>query len=182
MPRGKDVFIHERALCESDAIGARTRIWAFAHVMGGARIGEDCNVGEGAFVESGARVGDRVTVKNGVQIWDLAPLQILVERGAPVDVVARNEELRVTPLQSAVAAREEETAALLVERGANPNARHEGGFTPLHAAAQHGDEPVVALLLAHGADPTIAADDGRTAADFAREGGHAALVQQLSAG
>jgi acetyltransferase-like isoleucine patch superfamily enzyme len=69
------VYVHERALCESDAIGARTRIWAFAHVMGGACIGADCNVGEGAFVESGARVGDRVTVKNGVQIWDLVTIE-----------------------------------------------------------------------------------------------------------
>ena len=34
-----DVFIHEQALCESDEIGARTRIWAFAHVLAGARIG-----------------------------------------------------------------------------------------------------------------------------------------------
>jgi acetyltransferase-like isoleucine patch superfamily enzyme len=64
------VFVHERALCESDAIGPRTRVWAFAHVMKGAVIGADCNVGDHAFVESGARLGDRVTVKNCVLVWD----------------------------------------------------------------------------------------------------------------
>ena len=64
------VYVHPQALCESDEIGARTRIWAFAHVMKGARIGSDCNVCDHAFVESGAIVGDHVTIKNGVQIWD----------------------------------------------------------------------------------------------------------------
>jgi uncharacterized protein len=107
--------------------------------------------------------------------------RLLVDRGALVDVVARNDELQVTPLQSAVAAREEETAALLLERGADPNVQQLGGFTPLHAAAQHGDEPLVELLLAHGADPAIAADDGRAAADFARDGGHAELAERLAA-
>jgi UDP-2-acetamido-3-amino-2,3-dideoxy-glucuronate N-acetyltransferase len=68
--RDPSVFVHERALCESDAIGPRTRVWAFAHVMKGAVIGADCNVGDHAFVESGARLGDRVTVKNCVLVWD----------------------------------------------------------------------------------------------------------------
>ena len=44
----------------SDAIGAGTRIWAFAHVLAGARIGVDCNIGDHAFVEGGATLGDRV--------------------------------------------------------------------------------------------------------------------------
>jgi len=65
-----DVFVHERALCESDQVGAGTRVWAFAHVMKGAVLGTGCNVGDHAFIESGARLGNRVTVKNGVQVWD----------------------------------------------------------------------------------------------------------------
>jgi len=64
------VFVHSHALCESEQVGPRTRVWAFAHVMKGAVIGADCNVCDHAFVESGAVVGDRVTIKNAVQIWD----------------------------------------------------------------------------------------------------------------
>jgi uncharacterized protein len=106
--------------------------------------------------------------------------RLLVERGARVDVVARNEELQVTPLQSAAASREEETAALLLERGADPNVQQRGGFTALHAAAQNGDEPLAELLLVHGADRAIVADDGRTAADFARDAGHEGLATRLA--
>ena len=64
------VFVHEKALCESEEVGPGTRIWAFAHVMEGARVGAGCNVGDHAFIESGAVVGDRVTIKNAVLVWD----------------------------------------------------------------------------------------------------------------
>ena len=33
------VFVHEKAICESTAVGDGTRIWAFAHVLPGAVIG-----------------------------------------------------------------------------------------------------------------------------------------------
>lgn len=64
------VFVHDRALCESEDVGNGTRIWAFAHVMSGAQVGRDCNVCGGVFIEAGATVGDRVTVKNNVLLWD----------------------------------------------------------------------------------------------------------------
>jgi acetyltransferase-like isoleucine patch superfamily enzyme len=64
------VFVHPHALCESDEVGAGTQIWAFTHVMKGAVIGRDCNIGDHAFIETGARIGDRVTIKNQAMIWD----------------------------------------------------------------------------------------------------------------
>ncbi|MEU7861912.1 WxcM-like domain-containing protein [Nonomuraea sp. NPDC049141] len=63
-------FIHPQALCESQAIGDGTRVWAFAHVLPGARIGRDCNICDGVFVENDVVLGNRVTVKCGVQIWN----------------------------------------------------------------------------------------------------------------
>ncbi|HEY9293781.1 MAG TPA: acyltransferase [Microlunatus sp.] len=64
------VFIHPNALCETEDVGAGTRIWAFAHVMRGAEVGESCNICDGAYVEGEVRIGDRVTVKNQVMIFD----------------------------------------------------------------------------------------------------------------
>lgn len=50
--------------------GWGTRVWAFAHVLPGARIGEDCNICEGVFIENDVVVGARVTIKTGVSLWD----------------------------------------------------------------------------------------------------------------
>jgi len=69
------VFVHAAAIVETDQIGAGTRIWAFAHVMKGASIGKNCNIGDHCFVESGARIGDNVTVKNGNMIWEGVTLE-----------------------------------------------------------------------------------------------------------
>lgn len=63
-------YVHPQALVESDDVGAGTRIWAFAHVLSGASIGKDCNVGDHGFIESGATVGNNVTIKNHVCLWD----------------------------------------------------------------------------------------------------------------
>ena len=70
-----EYFLHPNGICESPTVGARTRIWAFAHVLPGARIGADCNLCDGVFVENDVVVGDRVTVKCGVQLWDGVTLE-----------------------------------------------------------------------------------------------------------
>jgi UDP-2-acetamido-3-amino-2,3-dideoxy-glucuronate N-acetyltransferase len=69
------VFVHEKALCESTTVGPRTRVWAFAHVMPGAIVGADCNIGDHAFIETGARIGDRVILKNNALVWDKVTLE-----------------------------------------------------------------------------------------------------------
>ncbi len=63
-------FVHEKAICESETIGAGTRIWAFSHVMSGARIGRDCNIGEHCFVENDVVIGDSCVIKNNIAVWD----------------------------------------------------------------------------------------------------------------
>lgn len=68
-------YQHPLALVESTSIGKGTRVWAFAHVMKGAKIGQDCNIGDHAFVESGARIGNGVTIKNGVAVWEGVTLE-----------------------------------------------------------------------------------------------------------
>jgi len=64
-------FTHPQALIDAGvSIGQGTRIWAFAHVVGGAVLGEDCNICDHTFIEGGVRIGNRVTVKCGVFLWD----------------------------------------------------------------------------------------------------------------
>jgi UDP-2-acetamido-3-amino-2,3-dideoxy-glucuronate N-acetyltransferase len=61
---------HPTALVESDKVGEGTQIWAYAHILPGARIGRDCNICDHTFIENDVIVGDRVTIKCGVQLWD----------------------------------------------------------------------------------------------------------------
>jgi UDP-2-acetamido-3-amino-2,3-dideoxy-glucuronate N-acetyltransferase len=64
------VFLHSQGICDSATVGEGTRVWAFAHVLAGARIGRDCNICDHVFIENDVVLGDRVTVKSGVQLWD----------------------------------------------------------------------------------------------------------------
>ena len=64
-------FKHPAGIVEPGTIiGENTRIWAWAHVLGGSRIGADCNLCDHTFVENGVSIGNRVTVKCGVSIWE----------------------------------------------------------------------------------------------------------------
>ena len=62
--------VHPTALMESTTVGDGTRVWAFCHVLAGAVVGRNCNIGDHCYVEGGASIGDDVVVKNGVSIWD----------------------------------------------------------------------------------------------------------------
>ena len=65
------MIIHEKALVEPGAsIGKNTRVWAFAHILSKAIIGNDCNICDHVFIENDVLVGDRVTIKCGVQLWN----------------------------------------------------------------------------------------------------------------
>ena len=70
MSNREDYFVHNHAICESVSIGKNSRVWAFAHILPGARIGSDCNVCDNVFIENDVLIGDRVTLKCGVQVWD----------------------------------------------------------------------------------------------------------------
>jgi hypothetical protein len=71
--------LHPQSLVDPGAIvGARTRVWAFAHVCDGVVIGEDCNLCDHTFFEKGVRLGNRLNsggyylkllvVKNGNKV------------------------------------------------------------------------------------------------------------------
>lgn len=99
----------------------------------------------------------------------------LIEQGADVNAPAENAA-RVAPLHAAAAARDRETMRLLLERGADANAKQQGDFTPLHGAASRGDVEMAKLLLEHGADRGARTADGLTPAEVALKYNHPAFA------
>jgi len=106
--------------------------------------------------------------------------KMLIERGADVAAPARNP-MKVAPVHAAATQGDRETMQLLLDRGADPNARQQMDYTPLHGSAGRGDIETARLLIAHGADPRAKASDGKTPADLARERGFDELAQLLDA-
>ena len=108
-------------------------------------------------------------------------VRALLDARVDPDPPARNDA-GMRPLHSAAAtggAGDAEVAQLLLDAGADANARQHGGYTPLHAAAHNGNVELVDLLLARGADASLTTDDGQTAADLAAAGGHPDLAARL---
>ena len=98
---------------------------------------------------------------------------------APTSTRSPTNPMRIQPLHAAAAGRHGDIAVLLIDAGADVNAKQSHGWTPLHSAAANGDGELVDRLVAAGADPAATNDDGKTAADIATDSGHEKIAARL---
>ena len=62
---------HETAIVDDGAvIGSDSRVWHWAHVCGGARIGKGVSLGQNVFVGNKVTIGDRCKIQNNVSVYD----------------------------------------------------------------------------------------------------------------
>lgn len=70
------IVIHSSAIVDHGAtLGDGSKVWHFAHVCAGARIGTDCSLGQNVYVGNDVRLGNRVKVQNNVSIYDAVTLE-----------------------------------------------------------------------------------------------------------
>ena len=61
-------MIHPTAIVETE-IDESTQVWAFAHVSKGAKIGNNCMIGEGVFIDRDVIIGDNCRIQNHSLIY-----------------------------------------------------------------------------------------------------------------
>ena len=65
-----DYFVHDTALVDAGCtIGEGTKIWHFSHIMPGAVLGKNCNVGQNVVISPEVVLGNNVKVQNNVSIY-----------------------------------------------------------------------------------------------------------------
>jgi len=62
-------YAHPTAIVESEAVGEGTKIWHFAHVRQGSKIGKNCNIGKSVYIDIGAEIGNNVKIQNFVSVY-----------------------------------------------------------------------------------------------------------------
>lgn len=99
-------MIHTTAIVDEGAqIGAGTRIWHWAHVCSGAKIGERCSLGQNVFVGNKVTIGNNVKIQNNVSVYDnvtleddvfCGPSMVFTNVYNPRSAVSRKDEYRST--------------------------------------------------------------------------------------
>ena len=99
-------YVHPSSIIDDNCIiGEGTKIWHFSHVMGGAVIGNNCNLGQNVVVSPNVVLGNNVRVQNNVSIYEgviceddvfLGPGAVLTNVINPRSAVSRKTEFKTT--------------------------------------------------------------------------------------
>jgi len=109
---------------------------------------------------------------------DLAEIERLISEGADIDARSHENDGGRVPLEDAIEYGHLEAVRLLLNQGAEVNARNRYGGTPLKLAAVMGYESIVQELLTKGADVN-ARDHYGTPTDWAARHHRRTIVEML---
>jgi UDP-2-acetamido-3-amino-2,3-dideoxy-glucuronate N-acetyltransferase len=105
-------YKHETAIVDDGAIiGKDSRVWHFAHVCGGAKIGSGVSLGQNVFVGHKVTIGNKCKIQNNVSVYDnvhledevfCGPSMVFTNVYNPRSGVERKDEYRNTFIEKGV--------------------------------------------------------------------------------
>jgi len=106
MHDSSNVQIHETAVIDPGCqVGQGTKIWHFAHVIKGSKIGRNCSVGQNVMIGPHVTIGTGVKIQNNVSVYQgvtleddvfCGPSMVFTNVYNPRSHVSRMDELRDT--------------------------------------------------------------------------------------
>lgn len=97
---------HQSAVVDAGAeLGSGCRVWHFAHICSGAKIGKSCSVGQNVFIGNNVRIGNNVKIQNNVSVYDnvyleddvfCGPSMVFTNVYNPRSAIVRKDEYRDT--------------------------------------------------------------------------------------
>ncbi len=71
-----EYFAHATSCIDDNVIiGKGTKIWHFSHVQSGAKIGEDCVMGQNVNISNNVTIGNRCKLQNNVSVYEGVTLE-----------------------------------------------------------------------------------------------------------
>jgi UDP-2-acetamido-3-amino-2,3-dideoxy-glucuronate N-acetyltransferase len=105
-PRFPDANVHESAYIDDPVtIGAGSKVWHFAHILGGCSIGRNCVVSQNVMIGPNVTVGDNCKIQNNVSLYAGVELEdgvfcgpscVFTNVNNPRAGIVRKSELRKT--------------------------------------------------------------------------------------
>ena len=104
--------VHSSAIVDKGAqIGDGSRIWHFAHVCAGAKIGKNVSLGQNVFIGNKVIIGDNCKIQNNVSVYDnviledgvfCGPSMVFTNVYNPRSLIERKSEYRNTLIKKGV--------------------------------------------------------------------------------
>jgi hypothetical protein len=122
---------------------------------------------------------DYESMTRAIDRGDTQAVQKLIEGGAAVNDVGRDDFPGAPPIAIAAAKGNTALVEILLEAGANPNACCCSCVTALHRAIEAGHSDTVTRLLEGGADPRIQYDGRMSTLELAKRSGNPEIVRRI---
>jgi UDP-2-acetamido-3-amino-2,3-dideoxy-glucuronate N-acetyltransferase len=72
----KNFYVNEHAIVDDNVeLGEGTKVWHFAHVQSGAKIGKKCVLGQNVNVGNNVTIGNFVKIQNNVSVYEGVTLE-----------------------------------------------------------------------------------------------------------